>query len=397
MNTASIRYCLFFAGLVIFGLLSCHQPSGGNYLRTGARDSVPVGIGGRWSEQRAQQWYRRQGDWMAGCNYIPSDAINQLEMWQASTFDSSRINLELGWAQHLGFRVVRVFLHNLLWKQDSLGFLRRMDLFLQIAHRHNIGAMFVFFDGCWNPDPHLGRQALPRPHVHNSRWVQSPGAVLLSDTSNYGQLKEYVQGVLRHFKNDSRVKVWDLFNEPDNDNGGRFRDDLDSADKYYYAFILLKDVFRWARDVNPSQPLTAAPWHRDWSDTSRMDPMDKFMFDHSDVISFHCYDPLDRAAMNVRELKRYNRPLICSEYMARPVGSNFEAILPYFKSQEVSALNWGFVSGKTQTIYPWDSWTRKYSRPPKIWFHDVFHRDGRPFDPKEVKLIRKLTGQAGNS
>jgi hypothetical protein len=351
-------------------------------------------VKGRWSPQDAGKWYAAQDNWLVGCNYIPANAINELEMWQAASFDTARIDLELGWAQSLGFNVVRVFLHNLLWQQDSTGFLKRMDAFLTIANRHGIGAMFVLFDGCWNPDPHLGPQPTPRPYVHNSGWVQAPGAAMLKDTLHYGPLKSYLQGVLTHFRDDPRVKLWDLFNEPDNDNGGRFRDDLSTQDKYKYAFILLKDAFQWAREVNPSQPLTVAPWHRDWTDSAHMDAMDQFMFDNSDVISFHCYDSLSVTRTKTQLLERYGRPLVCSEYMARPTGSTFKAILPYFKSQQVGAINWGFVNGKTQTIYPWDSWHKKYYAPPKVWFHDIFQTNGKPYDPKEVALIRSLTGKA---
>lgn len=350
---------------------------------------------GRWTAERAAAWYQAQGGWLVGCNYTPANAVNELEMWQPETFDTARIDLELGWAQQLGFNVVRVFLHNLLWEQDSTAFLQRMDQFLTIADRHGIGAMFVLFDGCWNPDPALGAQPAPRPHVHNSGWVQSPGAALLRDTTQYVRLQRYLQGVLTHFADDPRVKLWDLFNEPDNDNGGRFPDDLSTADKYHYAFILLKDAFRWAREVNPSQPLTVAPWHRSWTDTAAMDPMDRFMFDHSDVISFHDYDSLGPTRQKTLMLQRYGRPLICSEYMARPRGSTVAAILPFFHEQHTGAINWGFVDGKTQTIYPWDSWRQAYTAPPSRWFHDLFHRDGRPYDSTETRLIRRLTGAAG--
>ena len=348
---------------------------------------------GRWSAERAQQWYQQQGGWLAGCNYTPAYAINQLEFWQAETFDTAAIDKELGWAGDLGFNVIRVYLHDLLWQQDSTGLLKRMDQFLTIADRHGIGTMFVLFDGVWNPFPKVGQQPAPKPHVHNSGWVQSPGAELLKDTANYGPLKAYAQGVLRHFGSDKRVILWDLFNEPDNDNGGRFPKGLSKEEKYRYAFVLLKEVFQWARAVNPSQPLTVAPWRRQWADTATMDAMDAFMFNHSDVISFHCYDSLPIATKKVELLQRYGRPIICSEYMARPNGSTFESILPYFKAQHVGAINWGFVDGKTQTIYPWDSWFKTYTAPPKVWFHDIFHGDGQPYDSNEVELIKKMTGQ----
>lgn len=382
--------CFAFVGIALsMAVFSCNSASDSSGQ---GEDTVVGETLSRWPADKANQWYQQEGGWLVGCNYTPAYAINQLEFWQAGSFDTARIDKELGWAQGLGFNVVRVYLHDLLWQQDSAGFLNRIEQFLQIADRHGIGAMFVFFDGCWNPDPHLGKQPDPRPFVHNSGWVQSPGAKTLSDTAQYPRLKSYLQGIMTHFKDDRRVKLWDLFNEPDNDNGGRFKDDLSPEEKYKYAFILLKDAFTWAREVNPSQPLTVAPWRRDWTDTAKMDPMDRFMFDQSDVISFHSYDSLRVTKNKVETLQRYGRPLICSEYMARPAGSTFEAIMPYLKQQHVGAVNWGFVDGKTQTIYPWDSWFKTYTAPPELWFHDIFFEDGRPFDPKEVALIRNLTG-----
>jgi endo-1,4-beta-mannosidase len=175
----------------------------------------------RWTAEKANAWYDRQ-PWLVGCNFAPSTAINQLEMWQADTFDPKTIDRELGWAESLGFTSIRVFLHDLLWQQDSQGLLSRMDQFLAIADRHHIGVMFVIFDGVWDPHPQVGKQRAPKPHVHNSGWVQSPGAAILKDPALYDSLKPYVQGVLRRFKDDPRIQMWDLFNEPDNLNASAY-------------------------------------------------------------------------------------------------------------------------------------------------------------------------------
>src|SRR6187397_483486 len=116
----------------------------------------------KWSEQQARDWYAKQS-WLVGANYNPASAINQLEMWQAETFDPKRIDLELGWAEGLGFNTMRVFLHDIPWKTDSAGFLKRIDAFLDIAAKHKIRPMFVFFDSCWNPNPKAGKQPEPKP------------------------------------------------------------------------------------------------------------------------------------------------------------------------------------------------------------------------------------------
>jgi hypothetical protein len=346
---------------------------------------------GRWSEERAKAWQESK-PWLVGCNFNPSTAINQLEMWQADSFDLKTIDRELGWAEDLGFTSVRVFLHHMLWDQDKDGFLKRMDQFLDVAAKHKIGVMFVVFDAVWDPFPKLGPQRAPVPHRHNSGWVQSPGVEILKDPSRYDSLKPYVQGVVSHFKNDSRIDAWDLFNEPDNRNVPSY-DKHEPQNKAELSLNLLTREFAWVREVNPSQPLTAGVWIGDWSD-GKLSKIDRFMLDNSDIITFHNYSPLDELKSRVETLRRFNRPLVCTEYMARPNGSTFDPMLGYFKSEHIGAYNWGFVAGKTQTIYPWDTWTKKYDAEPPVWFHDIFRADGTPYDPREVNYIKSVTGKA---
>jgi len=283
-----------------------------------------------------------------------------------------------------------VFLHHLLWEQDSTGFLARMDRFLAIADRHGIRPMFVLFDAVWDPHPRLGPQRQPIPHIHNSGWVQSPGAAVLADRARHAEMRGYVRGVVGRFARDRRVLAWDVFNEPDNDNRPAYvaYEPLDKAEQ---SLALMRDAFRWAREMKPSQPLTAAPWKGDWLEPARQAAATAFMLENSDVISFHSYDDSARVETLVTALERYGRPILCTEYMARPRGSTFQAILPILARRRVGAWNWGLVNGRSQTIYPWDSWYRQYTAAPAVWFHDVFHADGRPFDPGEVALIRSLT------
>jgi hypothetical protein len=345
---------------------------------------------GRWAAERAAAWERETG-WMTGSNYAPATAINQLEMWQAETWDPRTIDRELGWAQGLGFNTMRVFLHDLAYRQDPAGFLNRVDEFLAIADRHGIRPMLVLFDAVWDPFPHAGPQRQPTPGLHNSGWVQSPGVEIMRDTLRFAELEPYVKGVVGRFANDRRVLAWDLFNEPDNANGGSYGA-FEPANKGEHAFALLRRAFAWARAVNPTQPLTAAPWKGDWVDPSQTTPITAFMLESSDVITFHSYEPLPTLQRQVAALRRLGRPVICTEYMARPRGSTFEAVLPFFKAQEVDAINWGFVSGRSQTIYPWDSWEHAYPTEPPVWFHDIFRADGTPYRQAEVELIRSLTG-----
>jgi Cellulase (glycosyl hydrolase family 5) len=346
---------------------------------------------GRWPAEKANQWYSSQ-PWLVGSNFIPSTAINELEMWQADTFDSATSERELGWAESIGMNTMRVFLHNLLWQQDSKGFLDRMEKFLLIADKHHIRITFVLLDSVWDPYPKLGKQRDPKPHVHNSGWMQAPGAEILKDSSRWDkELKPYVVGVLSHFRDDGRVLMWDLMNEPDNDNPPYRGKEL--PNKAELATQLLKREWQWARNVNPSQPLTAGVWKGEWAPDSALSDTARFQLENSDVITFHSYEPPDEMKRRISSLRRFGRPIICTEYMARPRGSTFAAILPLLKEEKVGAYNWGFVSGKSQTIYPWDSWEKQYTGPPPLWFHDIFYPDGKPYKPEEVQLIRKLTGK----
>jgi cellulase (glycosyl hydrolase family 5) len=350
----------------------------------------------RWSEEKANSWYRQQ-PWLVGSNFIPATAINQLEMWQAATFEPQETDKELGWAQGLGMNTMRVFLHDLLWQQDAAGFKQRIDTFLTIAAKHHIRPVFVLFDSCWDPFPKLGPQHLPTPGVHNSGWVQSPGATTLEDPTQYPRLKEYVQGVIGAFASDPRVLAWDLWNEPNNGNGGAYAA-VELKNKAELVVALLPQVFTWARSANPSQPLTSGVWEGDWSSPEKMSPTQRIQLEQSDVISFHNYGWPEDFERRLEWLAGYRRPILCTEYMARPMGSTFDLILPIAKKHHVAAINWGLVAGKTQTNLPWDSWGKPYvlEKPP-VWFHEVFYPDGKPYREREAQIIREQTGISGRA
>jgi hypothetical protein len=345
----------------------------------------------RWTEDKANHWYRAQ-PWLVGSNFLPASAINQLEMWQAETFDPQEIDRELGWAESLGMNTMRVFLHDLVWQQDATGFKKRIDAFLTISSRHHIRPIFVLFDSCWDPNPKLGPQHPPIPGVHNSGWVQSPGAAALGDPAQEPRLQAYVQGVIGAFANDQRILAWDLWNEPLATNEGSYgKAELKNKDQR--VLELLPKVFAWARSANPSQPLTSGLWEGDWSSPEKFDAITRIQFEQSDVLSFHNYGWPEDFEQHARWLESYHRPIICTEYMARSVGSTFDTVLPIAKAHHVAAVNWGFVAGKSQTSFPWDSWEKPYVLdPPPVWFHDVLYPDGRPYREREVQIIRELTG-----
>ena len=344
----------------------------------------------RWSQEKANTWYAQQ-PWLVGANFVPSDAINQLEMFQAATFNPALNDKELGIAESIGMNTMRVFLQDQLWAQDPEGFRQRLDTFLNIAAKHHIRPLLVLFDSCWEADPHLGPQHPPIPGVHNSGWVQSPGKQRLLDPAYEPQLKSYVQGVVGAFAKDNRILGWDVWNEPDNRGGDR---EKDVAAKETRVDELLPKAFAWARSMHPVQPLTSGVWTGDWMHPEAESATTKIQLAESDVISFHSYDWPEVFEARIKGLLSLHRPVFCTEYMARGNGSTFDTILPIAKQYHVAAINWGFVAGKTQTYLPWDSWQRPYVlTQPAVWFHEVFRQDDTPYRQREVDLIRELTGR----
>jgi hypothetical protein len=314
-------------------------------------------------------------------------------MWQAATFDPKRIDQDLGWAEQIGMTTMLVFLHDLLWEQDAKGFKQRIRTFLRIAAKHHIRPIFVLFDSCWDPDPKLGPQHPPIPGVHNSGWVQAPGAKALEDPSQYPRLQAYVKDIVGTFADDKRILAWDVWNEPDNPGGGDYAAE-EPKHKFQLVAALLPKVFAWARSQHPSQPLTSGLHGdgSDWSDATKLNAIKQIQLSHSDILTFHDYGFPEQFLARVRQLQTYGRPIICTEYMARSAGSTIDTVMPIGKRLNVGMINWGFVTGKTQTNLPWNSWQRPYTlQQPMIWFHDLLHRDGTPYRKREAKIIKALT------
>ena len=325
-----------------------------------------------WSIEQANQWQQQWG-WLRGCNFQPSTSINQIEMWQAETFDPETIDRELGWAADIGMNCMRVSMHHVAWEVDREGFKNRLSQYLDIASRHGISTMFVFFDDCWNATYSSGKQPEPQPGVHNSAWKRDPGDLLFEKPELIDLLETYMKDILTTFKDDKRIALWDLFNEPGNGYGDKSLD-------------LLKKSFEWAWAVNPSQPLTVAVCNPSLSN------INKFSLESSDIITYHDYNDLATHRLTVDTLKQYRRPMLCTEYMARHFNSTFQEIMPLLKAENIGAINWGLVAGKTNTIFKWDEPLPELEEPP-LWFHDIFRKDGTPFSQEEIDVIKSLCGK----
>jgi hypothetical protein len=330
-----------------------------------------------WSREKANKWYDEQ-PWLIGCNFLPATAVNDVEMWRGETFDPATIDRELGLAASIGFNTIRVFLNFVVWQGDPAGLKKRIDQFLSIAARHGISVMLVLFDDC-NFADRVARdepQPDPVPGVTNSQWVSSPPLALVKDRAAWPKLENYIKDIVGTFGQDSRVIVWDLYNEAANSN---------MCEK---SAPLVEAAFRWAREARPIQPLTVCAW------IDYENPISQLFMELSDVVSFHTYLTIDKVREQIALCRKHGRPLICTEWLTRPYNS-IEEMLPLLHQERIGSYHWGLVTGRTQTCYTWQS--KPGDPEPELWQHDLFRADGTPFRAEEIALFKSLADKAAGS
>lgn len=347
----------------------------------------------QWSATAASDWYAHQ-PWIIGANYIQSNTVNQIEMWQSETFDGDRIDMELGWAEGLGINTIRVGLPELLWERDPSGLQKRMDRLLRIADKHKMKVIFVLFDSSGDPYPEPGRQRQPKPGVRNSLWAQSPGAKGLISPKQVEDALRYAEDVVADFSIDKRVLAWDVWNEPDNTNEKTYpNSELPNKEEVVRA--LLPKVFQYVRAGVPSQPVTSGLWKGDWSSTATLSPIEKIQIELSDFISFQNYDGPEEFEKRVKWLQAFHRPVVCTGFLARNQGSTIETILPIALKYDVGALVGDLVQGKTQRWLPWDSWQNPYvGREPPVWSQDLFRSNGPLYRQQDADVIRRMVASS---
>lgn len=328
---------------------------------------------GQWSVQQANDWLDQQG-WLVGFNYVPSYASNTTEMWQHSTFNLKCIDRELGWAEDIGYNSLRVFVPYIVWKKDPSSFKRRFELFLRCADKHGLRVMPVLFDDCsfGDPkqlDPRLGEQRELQPGMPFFNWTPCPGETAGGSLKERRFLKRYVQDMIGTHAQDQRINCWDLFNEPTH-----------STQVGNPTF--LQTIFEWARGAHPSQPLTVAFW------TIKND-LNTVILANSDIVTFHGYAPNAILDIYITVFGVVQRPVLCTEWMARIFGSDFETDLPLFANRGVGCYQWGLVNGRTQAQFPWGNEVGGSVDPTYGWLHDILYSDGTPYRVDEVETIKK--------
>lgn len=323
-----------------------------------------------WSVKKANSWGEKN-PWYCGVNYIPANAINYTAMWDKTNFSPDVIEKEMQLMQSLGMNCARVVMQYVVYEDDPAYFLRTLDKFLSICDKYGVKVMPIFFDDCAfgaNTDPVVGQQPEPLEGWYAWAWSPSPGYSMVIDERTHGKLEKYVKDVMTRFKDDDRIFVWDLYNEPTNTTMPE------------RSWPLLKKVFRWAREVNPKQPITSGIWNGNKELT-------EFLATNSDIITFHCYAPKADTKKMMDQCLSYGRPVICTEWMNRVAKSTIDPLMPMFAENNVGCMMWGLVNGKTQTHLCWGHRPEHlpYTGP---WQHDIYKGDFTPYDAKEIALIK---------
>lgn len=349
----------------------------------------------QWTESQAQAWFQQHG-WACGFNYLPRSAVNWTEMWQAETFDIATIDQELGWAHDYGYNALRTNLPFIVWEADRDGLLARIDTFLSVAAKHNIQVMLTLMDDCGfsGDEPYPGPQKPPRDGVHNSQAAASPGRAIVMDPAQWPRVEAYVRDVLTRFKDDDRITIWDLYNEPGNRGINLSPTESMEYDEALetFALELMTATFGWAREVGPTQPLTVGAWHIDHEKYGTLEhPIDAAAMDLSDIITYHNYNTAARQLSVLESLTARNRPILCTEWLARHMDCVFSEQLPLFCAFAAGCYQWGLVQGRTQTWIPWTSVNKNHPDPQSLWFHDVLTPEGKPWCEQEMRLVKGLT------
>ena len=342
----------------------------------------------RWSEEKAWDWYNRK-PWIRGCNYRASDCINWIEQWQELDFDKKMqtFDRELKLAADIGFNSIRTLLSFEVWDQQHDGFMDRLEQFLTLAASHGISVMPIFGNDCCVPKElyqpaRMGRQPEPEPGYHGGRkdgthavMHDKPAYSILDDAETARRFERFVDEVVGRYAKDQRIIIWDIFNEPGMTRRGSL------------SLPHMVRFFEIARSHDPIQPLTAGAWD---NLTGTLSEIEQKAVDLSDVVSFHSYDNYIKMIEILDTLGKYKRPLLNTEWLHRCWNNRVEEMFPLFYLMRIGCYNWGLVAGKSQTFEPWE---KLYHDPDPSWDltkwqHDLFRQNLRPYDPKEIQVIR---------
>ena len=350
----------------------------------------------RWSEKRAWEWYNSR-PWIRGCNYMSASCANRVDQWQSLHFDEylEETEQELKLMREFGFNSVRLILEFVVWQKEHEVFLENFEKYLSLCAKYGISCMIVLANDCMPPKtelwkmPDIGEQHYDIGYHGGRKHSQHGGHncpaphYYFDDEILREQYFEMVKEFVTIYKDDSRVLMWDLCNEPGNSN----RENI--------TMPYLSRMFETVRSINPSQPLTVGAWWFDQNDFHTSE-VNQFALDNSDIITYHNYSTYEEHVRVLKYLKSLNRPIINTEWLARCTGNTVFENFPLFYLENIGCYNWGFVAGKYQTYEPYEAHWKWYQNDPKApidftkWFHDLYRPSHRPYDPRETELIKKF-------
>lgn len=358
----------------------------------------------KWSKEKAWNWYNAQ-PWIRGCNYMSADCANRIDQWQEYGFEKrfDTTKRELALMADMGYNSIRIIPEFVVWEKEHDGFMCRFERYIQLAAENGMSCMVVLGNDCCPPkEEALKRLRLGEQHVdwgyHGGRKVSQHGRFeghgysVLDDLEFAERYYEFVTEIVKKYKNDSRIIIWDVFNEPGNSGRGML------------SLPHFKKFFEIIREINPIQPLTAAIWSCDEGDFDNMPEIERFCLENSDIISYHNYKSYEKNIVEIKRLKKLERPIINTEWLNRCAGNSVELMFPLFYLENIGCYNWGFVAGKYQTYEPWNGVWDEYKENPAAysdfdftkWLHDLYRPGHRPYNPREIELIKKYCNMADN-
>lgn len=356
----------------------------------------------KWTTERAWKWYHTQ-KWIRGyCGY-PSNCVNRIALWQEYKHEEvfEQLDREFALAEKTGLNAVRAVLQFEVWQNQHDSFMRHLEEYFALADRHGLKVMLVLGNDCtvarsrWKPaifgEQHVdwGYHSGIKGGQHAGDYREA-GYQLLDNPDVETQYYEMVEELAEKFGRDDRLQIWNVWNEIGNSN----RNGL--------SVPAMEKFFEILREKHVMQPLTADVWKFD-ENMEIYTEAELRALELSDVISFHWYGSFDKTVQLIDNLKRYGRPLICTEWLNRYEGNDVEHLLPLFWLENIGSYHWGLMQGYSQTYEPWGGYFIRQQNGENLdltkWQHDIYRFNGLPYVPQEIEVFRrfaKLADLRGN-
>ena len=350
----------------------------------------------RWTKEQIWEWYDAR-PWFRGCNYMSADCANRIDQWQSLGWEErfATTEEELRLMQETGFNTVRLIIEYVVWKEEHDFFLEHFDRYLSLCAKYGISCMITLANDCMPPKtelwkkPYIGEQTYDwgyhggKKHSQHSTMHTGPAPhFYLDDDDTREDYFKMVREIVTLHKDDTRICVWDVYNEPGNSR----RKDVTLPN--------IKKLFEIVRECDPSQPLTAGVFHIKGDENEPLEPSEQFAIENSDIISYHFYRDYNEHVRIIKRLKKEGRPMMNTEWLGRCLGNDVFSLFPLFYLEKIGCYNWGFVAGKYQTYEPWEGTWQRWANGTEgevdftKWFHDLYRPNHRPYDPKEIALIK---------